>query len=162
MEPFQMAGLALVVAAIIGGGLEAAGFKIGVVKSLARQVMLGGLGAVLFVGGTPQVWSLSSLTPAPLLSRGEIVASATATSTVEPGPTQAPVMPTSPAAPTSTTVPRTPPAEPATPASTSVAAPATLPATAEQAAPAPAAPAPILDRRAPPVPGARKDGDRRP
>jgi len=48
-EALLAAGLACVIAAIVGGGLKAAGFDIPPLKSLTRQVLLGGLGVVLLI-----------------------------------------------------------------------------------------------------------------
>jgi hypothetical protein len=153
MEPFQVAGLALVVAAIVGGGLEAAGFKIGVVESLMRQLMLGGLGVVLFIAGTPEVWSwVRPAPPPPIMSSVGSTPPQLLTATSLPSPTVA----VSTSTPTSTPAPlSTPTSEPS---ATSTAAPAATeaPAPAATSAPAPAPRTPVL-------PGIRKDApDRRP
>lgn len=109
MEPFQVAGLALVVvAAIVGGGLEAAGFKIRVVESLPRQLMLGGLGAALFVAGTPEVWSWTRPAPtpvAPVLSPAASTPTLALTVTALPSPAAAASTPTPSSAPSATPSP---------------------------------------------------------
>jgi hypothetical protein len=46
---FLSAGLACVIAAVVGGGLKAFGIQIPVLQSLTRQVVLGLLGAILIV-----------------------------------------------------------------------------------------------------------------
>jgi hypothetical protein len=46
-------GLFALVAAIVGGGLKAFGFEVGVLRSLRRQIALGGLGLILIVAANP-------------------------------------------------------------------------------------------------------------
>lgn len=50
-NPFVVAGLACLIAAIVGGGLKAFGIEVPLLKSLTRQVVLGILGALLLVFG---------------------------------------------------------------------------------------------------------------
>src|SRR6188474_3279175 len=84
METFQAVGIALVAAAIVGGGLEAAGFKIRVVESLPRQLVLAGFGVAVFLFGTPEVWSWARPAPAPVASA--LVGAQPAATTVTPLP----------------------------------------------------------------------------
>ena len=50
------AGLACVIAAVVGGGLKAFGIELPVLGSLARQLLLGGLGVILVLGGARPDW----------------------------------------------------------------------------------------------------------
>lgn len=50
-EALVGAGIACLIAAIVGGALRAPGFEIPALKSRMRQLLLGGLGGVLLVGG---------------------------------------------------------------------------------------------------------------
>jgi hypothetical protein len=50
-NPFVVAGLACLIAAVVGGGLKAFGIEIPLLKSLARQVILGAFGALLLIFG---------------------------------------------------------------------------------------------------------------
>lgn len=63
--PFITAGIACLVAAIIGGGLKAFGIEIPVLESGRRQVALGALGAVLLAVGLSGDRFSRSTEPAP-------------------------------------------------------------------------------------------------
>jgi len=159
MDPFQTIGVVCLVAAIIGGGLKAAGFEIGSVRSLGRQVVLGCFGVSLFAYGTPEVRGLVLSPGAPPSTAPQMVVAATQTAP----PT---VVPTAAAAPQlSATVPASPPlpTELSGPAATVEAATplATLPpnptvGTASAPASVPAA-APAQERK-PRLPAIRPDG----
>jgi hypothetical protein len=151
METFQAVGIALVAAAIVGGGLEAAGFKIRVVESLPRQLMLAGLGAVVFLFGTPEVWSWTRSAPASAIS--SVSGAQPAPPTVTPLPSPSATAPaTATLAPSATATAE--PTATSTPSATETPVPATS-APVQAATQAPAGRTPIL-------PGIRKDGDRRP
>lgn len=140
----------------MGGGLKAAGFEIGVVQSLARQLLLGGLGAAVFTFGTPEVWSMmrpAPSSPPPLIQTVLITPTPGASLTVALPPTATlTVQPTvtAPAEPSATA-----PAQATTPPT----ATATTPPAAPASAPAPtAAPASAPSLRPTALPGIRKDG----
>jgi hypothetical protein len=67
------AGLACLIAAIVGGGLKAFGIEMPVLGSIGRQVLLAGLGGVLVISGArSDLWKPDSgpavTTPAPRVS----------------------------------------------------------------------------------------------
>lgn len=62
-QTFFIAGLACLIAAIVGGGLKAFGIEIPLLSSRTRQILLGLLGLILIVGG---IISTCRPTPQPL------------------------------------------------------------------------------------------------
>ncbi len=146
MDPFQTIGVACLVAAIIGGGLKAAGFEIGAVKSLGRQVTLGFLGLSLFAYGTPEVRGLTASATAPVAPMVLVATTPTTAPTIQPTASVAP--PTATVQPPTATVqvsptgapaePTAPPTAPPVAAPTATAVPASAPAAAPPPAQAPA------------------------
>lgn len=86
------AGIACLIAAVVGGGLKAFGIEIPMLQSLARQLLLAGLGAILvmvsFVTSSPPKPPDGRASPTPRPTRVETTTPTRVTSPKAGGPLQ--------------------------------------------------------------------------